>query len=212
MESELAQAQQAEAEARKGRQAAEANSEQLREESEQLLREELKALLARNWQAVLGAVAAVASVATATVVVLNWWRARPETITNRAADVLLNSKVDDVMELSKAIEPQAIMARPRLAEALARLGKQTAYVIIEGPRGSGKTTGVMLALSGKPGVLRVKMTSETDACVAIAKQGAPYARRGRQCDDTDHARGRAAQDGHRKGRAPDHRRGVQPGR
>ena len=165
---ELELAQQAEAEARKGRQAAEANSEQLREENEQL-REELKALQARSWQAVFSAVATVAGVATATVAVLNWWRARPETITNRAADVLLNSKVDDVMELSEAIKPQAIMARPRLAEALARLGKQTAYVIIEGPRGSGKTTGVMLALSGKPGVLRVEMTSKTDACVAIAE-------------------------------------------
>ena len=39
----------------------------------------------------------------------------------------------------------------------------------EGPRGSGKTTGVMLALSGKPGVLRVKLIGEADACVEIAK-------------------------------------------
>ena len=41
-------------------------------------------------------------------------------------------------------------------------------MIVEGPRGSGKTTGVLLALSGKPGVLRVKVTSEAVACVAIA--------------------------------------------
>ena len=42
-------------------------------------------------------------------------------------------------------------------------------MIVEGPKGCGKTTGVLLSLSGKPGVLRVEMTSEADACVEIAK-------------------------------------------
>ena len=166
MESELAQAQQAEAEARKGRQAAEANSEQLREESEQL-RKELKARA--HWLTVVGVVTAVAGVAGATVTVLNWWQARPETIAKNAADVLLKSKVDDGMELSEGLRKEAIMPRPRLAEALTLLGKEHAYVIVEGPKGCGKTTGVLLSLSGKPGVLRVKLIGEADACVAIAK-------------------------------------------
>jgi len=72
LELELAQAQQAEAEARKGRQAAEANIQQLREESEQL-----------RWLTVVGVVTAVAVVAGAAVAVLNWWQARPETIANK---------------------------------------------------------------------------------------------------------------------------------
>ena len=83
MESELAQAQQAEAEARKGRQAAEANSEQLREESEQLrelreLREESEQLreeLAKsraNWRTVVGAITALGTVAGVMVAALDW--------------------------------------------------------------------------------------------------------------------------------------------
>ena len=173
MELELAQAQQAEAEARKGRQAAEANIQQLREESEQLREESeqlRKELTARaHWLTVVGVVTAVAGVAGATVAVLNWWQARPETIANNAADVLLKSKVDDSMELSEALKKEEIMARPGLAEALTLLGGEKEYMIVEGPRGSGKTTGVLLALSGKPGVLRVKVTSEAVACVEIAK-------------------------------------------
>ena len=83
MESELAQAQQAEAEARKGRQAAEANSEQLREESEQL-REELAKSRA-NWRTVVGAITALGTVAGVMVAALDWWQKRPETIANNAA-------------------------------------------------------------------------------------------------------------------------------
>ena len=93
MESELAQAQQAEAEARKGRQAAEANSEQLREESEQLreLREESEQLreeLAKsraNWRTVVGAITALGTVAGVMVAALDWWQKRPETIAKNAA-------------------------------------------------------------------------------------------------------------------------------
>ena len=93
MESELAQAQQAEAEARKGRQAAEANSEQLREESEQLreLREESEQLreeLAKsraNWRTVVGAITALGTVAGVMVAALVWSQKRPETIANNAA-------------------------------------------------------------------------------------------------------------------------------
>ena len=85
-----------------------------------------------------------------------------------AADVLLKSKVDDCSELRKVSKAQAIIPRPGLAEALAAHLEKSAYLIVEGPRGCGKTTGVLLALSGKPGVLRVKMTGKADACVAIA--------------------------------------------
>tara|TARA_B100000768_G_C10996224_1_gene256037 strand:+ start:152 stop:499 length:348 start_codon:yes stop_codon:yes gene_type:complete len=85
--------QQAEAEARKGRQAAEANSEQLREESEQLreLREESEQLreeLAKsraNWRTVVGAITALGTVAGVMVAALDWWQKRPETIANNAA-------------------------------------------------------------------------------------------------------------------------------
>jgi len=206
LELELALAQQAEAEARKGRQAAEANSEQLREESEQLreLREESEQLREESEQLreelaksrangrtdhggapsarsvmVVGAITALGTVAGVMVAALVWSQKRPETIANNAAieqdchvalaaDVLLKSKVDDCTELRKVSKAQATVPRPGLAEALAHLGNHS-YLIVEGPRGCGKTTGVLLALSGKPGVLRVEMTSEADACVEIAK-------------------------------------------
>ena len=93
MESELAQAQQAEAEARKGRQAAEANSEQLREESEQLreLREEseqLRGELAKaraDWMTVVGSITALGTVAGVMVAANERWQKRPETIAKNAA-------------------------------------------------------------------------------------------------------------------------------
>ena len=113
--------------------------------------------------------AAVASVAVATVAVQNWWQERSETIANTAADVLLKSKVDDVMELSEAVKKDVLVPRPRLAVALTAHLEKSAYAVVEGPRGTGKTTGVLLALCGKPGVLRVKMTNKDDACVAVAK-------------------------------------------
>lgn len=72
----------------------------------------------------------------------------------RPADVLLKSKVDDCSELRKVSKAQAIIPRPGLAEALTAHLEKSAYLIVEGPRGCGKTTGVLLALSGKPGVLR----------------------------------------------------------
>ena len=114
-------------------------------------------------------VAAVASVAVATIAVQNWWQERFETIANTAADVLLKSKVDDVAELSEAVKKGALVPRPRLAVALTAHLEKSAYAVVEGPRGTGKTTGVLLALCGKPGVLRVKMTNKDDACVEIAK-------------------------------------------
>ena len=74
------------------------------------------------------------------------------------------------MELSDAEKKKAIVPRSCLAVALTTLLEKSAYVVVEGPRGSGKTTGVLLALSGKPGVLRVTMTNKDDACVATAAE------------------------------------------
>ena len=97
MELDLAQAQQAEAEARKGRQAAEANSEQLREESEQLrkeseqLREESEQLRGQlekaraDWMTVVGSITALGTVAGVMVAANERWQKRPETIAKNAA-------------------------------------------------------------------------------------------------------------------------------
>ena len=88
MELELALAQQAEAEARKGRQAAEANSEQLRVE---LAKARASVRTWRTihgdhtsdstWRTVVGAITALGVM----VAVLDWWQKRPETIANNAA-------------------------------------------------------------------------------------------------------------------------------
>ena len=88
MESELAQAQQAEAEARKGRQAAEANSEQLREESEQLLER------ANWWRTVVAAMTALGTAAGIMFGVLDLWPKRPETIANNAAIIANNAAIE----------------------------------------------------------------------------------------------------------------------
>ena len=63
------------------------------------------------------------------------------------------------------------MPRPYLAEALTEYLEETAYVVVEGPRGCGKTMGVVHALYGEQagGVLRVRMTNKDDPCAAIAK-------------------------------------------
>ena len=121
---------------------------------------------------VSGLVAAVllpGSFALTSVSLYIWWQKRSETIENNAAEVLLNSKADGVMELTQVSKAQAMMPRPYIAEALTEHLKRTAYVVVQGPRGCGKTTGVLHALSGKRGVLRVKMTNKDDACVAIAQ-------------------------------------------
>jgi len=190
--------------ARKGRQAAEANSEQLREKNQQLLERANEQLLERAneqlleranwWKTVVAAVTVLGAAAGVVFGVLDLWQKRPKTIANNAAiiankaaielannaaieqdghvalaaDVLLKSKVDDCSELRKVSKAQAIIPRPGLAEALTAHLEKSAYLIVEGPRGCGKTTGVLLALSGKPGVLRVKMIGEDKACVAIA--------------------------------------------
>ena len=95
--------------------------------------------------------------------------------------------------MSQVSKAQAcIMPRPCIAEALTKHLEKTAYVVVGGPRGCGKTTGVLAAcLSGKAGgVLRVKMTNVGRTrmmrarCAAIVKQGAQYARRGRRKYDT----------------------------
>ena len=168
-----AEAQQAEAEA-EGRQAAEANraaaggeraaagGERAAAGGERAAAEGGKAL---SWQTV----AAVAGVAVAAAAVQNWWQERFETIAQNAADVLFKSKVDDVAELSEAVKKGAIVPQPRLAEVLTAHLEKSAYAVVEGPRGTGKTTGVLLALCGKPGVLRVRMTNKDIACVEIAK-------------------------------------------
>ena len=94
----------------------------------------------------------------------------PEIITHRAAMVLYNSRADKVLELNQVRKSRAIMPRPCLALALKECLEQSAYSIVEGPRGSGKTTGVLHSLSGKAALLRVKLTNHDDTLDAIAKE------------------------------------------
>ena len=64
-----------------------------------------------------------------------------------------------------------IIPRPYLADAIRRaLDTTVGYVIVEGPRGCGKTMGVIHALSDDDaGVLYVNMNNNEDACASIAK-------------------------------------------
>ncbi len=64
------------------------------------------------------------------------------------------------------------MPRPYLTDAIRRaLDTTVGYVIVEGPRGCGKTMGVIHALSDDDAgnVLYVNMNNNEDACASIAK-------------------------------------------
>ena len=73
--------------ARKGRQAAEANSEQLREKNQQLLERANEQLLERAnwWKTVVAAMTVLGAGAGVVLDVLGLWQKRPKTIANNAA-------------------------------------------------------------------------------------------------------------------------------
>ena len=97
--------------------------------------------------------------------ILKWWQERPCTIENNAAKALLNSR----SALSSSCAP--IIPRKYLDDKIRRaLDTTVGYVIVEGPRGCGKTTGVIQALTDDDaGVLYVNMNNNEDACASIAK-------------------------------------------
>ena len=90
--------------ARKGRQAAEANSEQLREKNQQLLERANEQLLERAneqlleranwWKTVVAAVTVLGAAAGVVFGVLDLWQKRPKTIANNAAIIANNAAIE----------------------------------------------------------------------------------------------------------------------
>ena len=87
--------------ARKGRQAAEANSEQLREKNQQLLeraneqlRERAKLDRADWWKTVVAAVTVIGLAAGVVFGALDVWQKRPKTIANNAAMIANNAAIE----------------------------------------------------------------------------------------------------------------------
>jgi len=74
--------------ARKGRQAAEANSEQLREKNQQLLER------ANWWKTVVAAMTVLGAAAGVVFGVLDLWQKRPKTIANNAAIIANNAAIE----------------------------------------------------------------------------------------------------------------------
>lgn len=82
--------------ARKGRQAAEANSEQLREKNQQLLERANEQLLERAnwWKTVVAAMTVLGAAAGVVFGVLDLWQKRPKTIANNAAIIANNAAIE----------------------------------------------------------------------------------------------------------------------
>ena len=81
--------------ARKGRQAAEANSEQLREKNQQLLERANEQLLERaNWWKTVAAVTVLGVAAGVVFGALDLWQKRPKTIANNAAMIANNAAIE----------------------------------------------------------------------------------------------------------------------
>ena len=82
--------------ARKGRQAAEANSEQLREKNQQLLERANEQLLERAnwWKTVVAAVTVLGAAAGVVFGVLDLWQKRPKTIANNAAIIANKAAIE----------------------------------------------------------------------------------------------------------------------
>ena len=93
---------------------------------------------------------------------------RPGTIEDNAARVLLNSKVTIEDYVGKA---QVFLPRPDLAESIriSTRKPKSAYLVVEGPRGCGKSLGVVHALTNDTGVVCVEMSNTEKACVTIAE-------------------------------------------
>merc|ERR1740124_1627625 len=95
-------------------------------------------------------------------------QSRPGTIEDNAARVLLKSKVTIEDYVGKA---QFFLPRPEFAESIriSTRKPKSAYLVVEGPRGCGKSLGVVHALTNDTGVVCVKMSYTKDACLTIGK-------------------------------------------
>ena len=93
---------------------------------------------------------------------------RPGTIEDNAARVLLESKVTIEDYVGKA---QVFVPRPEFAESvrISTRKPKSAYLVVEGPRGCGKTLGVVHALTNDTGVVCVEMSNTKDACATISE-------------------------------------------
>ena len=111
-----------------------------------------------------GGVVGLGGFAITATSLMKWWQERDETIENNAARVLLNSRVE--LPSSKKA---ALMPREQLAGEIRATLETTAYVIAGGPRGCGKSMGVVDSLSNVTAVLRVKMGVDIKAPVSIAE-------------------------------------------
>ena len=117
----------------------------------------------------LGAtVLTVGTVAATAAGLRKYQQRRPETIEDNAARALLNSRVTIEDYVGKA---QVFLPRPDLAESIriSTRKPKSAYLVVEGPRGCGKTLGVVHALTDETGVVCVEMSNTKDACVTIAE-------------------------------------------
>ena len=112
----------------------------------------------------VGRVVGLGGFAITATSLMKWWQDRDETIENKAAKVLLDSRVE-LPSSKRAV----FMPRKQLAGEIRATLERTAYVIVGGPRGCGKSTGVIDSLSNVTAVLRVKMGVDIKAPVSIAE-------------------------------------------
>jgi len=96
---------------------------------------------------------------------MKWWQERDETIENNAARALLDGRVE--LPRSKRV---VLMPREQFAGEICATIETTAYVIVVGPRGCGKSMGVIDSLSNVTAVLRVKMGVKRDELASIAME------------------------------------------
>ena len=113
----------------------------------------------------VGALVGLGGFAITATSLMKWWQERDETIENKAARVLLDGRVE--LPSSKRV---VLMPREQLAGEICATLERTAYVIVGGPRGCGKSTGVIDSLSNVTAVVRVKMGVGIKALASIAEQ------------------------------------------
>ena len=95
-------------------------------------------------------------------------QSRPGTIEDNAARVLLKSKVTIEDYVGKA---RYYLPRSEFAESIRISTRRptSAYLVVEGPRGCGKSLGVVHALTNDTGVVCVDMSNTEKACLTIGK-------------------------------------------
>ena len=108
---------------------------------------------------VVGSVVGLGGFAITATSLMKWWQDRDATIENKAARVLLDSRVE-LPSSKRAVS----MPRKQLAGELRATLERTAYVIVGGPRG------VIDSLSNVTAVLRVKMGVDIKGLASIAEE------------------------------------------